>query len=172
MSKSDYRIAPASESDEDAVQGLYDEVFGPGRFARTAERLREGNQRIEAACHVAIDEGGLVGSVQFWPLSVGGEPGAVLLGPLGIAKRRQGGGIAFKLMEAGIAVCRNLGARAVILVGDEKYYERSGFRRAEAGRFTLPGPVDERRVLVCELSADAGQLKGALSVPRATRPAS
>ncbi len=164
-----YDIRAAGEVDEQDIERLYDEVFGPGRFAKTAERLREGNHRIDAACFIASDAGGLVGSVQFWPLMIGDNAGGVLLGPLGIAPRRRGDGIAFKLMEAGIAVCAERGDLAVILVGDEPYYARAGFAKTEAGRFQMPGPVDERRILVRELNAEAGSLKGALSVPRATR---
>lgn len=167
-----FEIVPASSVSEDEVQALYNLVFGPGRFAKTAERLRECNQRIEAACFVARDGDGLVGAVQFWPVAVGNSEGAVLLGPLAINPRRRGDGIAFKLMEAGIDVCAARGERIVILVGDEPYYARAGFARARAGRFTMPGPVDANRILVRELRPDAASLEGALSVPRATRPAS
>lgn len=154
------------------VEALYDEVFGPGRFAKTAERLREGNRRIPQASLVAIDDLGLTGVVRMWPVRVGGADGAVLLGPLAVAERRRRNGVAFSLMERAIATCAAAGARAVILVGDEAYYARAGFRRAEAGRFTLPGPVDPARVLVRELTADAGALSGALSAPPCATPAS
>lgn len=167
-----FEIRVASETEAESVEALYHDVFGPGRFAKTAERLREGNRRIEPACFVATDAEGMVGSVQFWPLLVDGAPGGVLLGPLGIATRRRGDGIAFRLMEAGIGVCAERGDLAVILVGDEPYYARAGFSRADIGRFRMPGPVDESRILVRELKAEASSLRGALSVPRATKPAS
>ncbi len=150
------------------MTALYNVVFGPGRYAKTAERLREGNTRIEAACHVAFDDSGLVGAVQFWPLTVGGSGNAALLGPLAIDPRRRGDGIAFKLMETGIAVCADLGLPAVILVGDETYYARAGFARVARGRFLMPGPVNADRILVRELTEQAADLRGALSVPRAT----
>lgn len=167
-----FTLSCADDASAGEIELLYSLVFGPGRFAKTAERLREGNHRIDAACHIARDEHGLVGSVQFWPVAVGDSGRAVLLGPLAIAPRRRGDGIAFRLMEAGIAVCAEQGWSAVILVGDESYYARAGFRRAEPGRFTMPGPVDVGRILVRELSAEAAGLSGALSVPRATKPAS
>lgn len=167
-----FEIVSASSVSEDEVQALYHLVFGPGRFAKTAERLRERNQRVEEACFVARDAEGLVGAVQFWPVMAGKAVGAVLLGPLAINPRRRGDGIAFKLMEAGIDVCAARGEQAVILVGDEPYYARAGFSRARAGRFTMPGPVDANRILVRELTPDGAALEGALSVPLATRPAS
>ena len=75
-------------------------------------------------------------------------------------------GVAFKLMERAIGVCREQGYAAVILVGDQDYYERFGFRRAGEGRFTLPGPVDPHRILIRDLSEGAAKLQGMLSVPR------
>ena len=38
-----------------------------------------------------------------------------------------------------------------MLVGDEPYYGKSGFKRIPKGRATMPGPVDPARLLVCEL---------------------
>jgi predicted N-acetyltransferase YhbS len=153
-----------------AVEALYDEVFGPGRFAKTAERLREGNRKIGEASFLAIDHEGVTGAVRVWPVTVGEKGTAAFLGPIAVAERRRGNGVAFKLMERAIGVCREQGFAAVILVGDQDYYDRFGFKRAGAGRFLLPGPVDQNRILIRELSAGAKKLQGALSVPRRAVP--
>ncbi len=160
-----YAILPDAPEHADAVEALYDEVFGPGRFAKTAERLREGNTKIADASLVAIDAEGLAGVVRVWPVAVGEAGRAAFLGPIAVAERRRGNGVAFKLMERAIGVCREQGYAAVILVGDLEYYERFGFK-SSGGRFQLPGPVDQRRVLIRELDARAGKLQGALGVPR------
>lgn len=148
-----------------AVEALYDEVFGPGRFAKTAERLREGNRPIADASLVAIDSEGLTGVVRVWPVTVGEKGRAAFLGPIAVAERRRGNGVAFKLMERAIGVCREQGYAAVILVGDLDYYDRFGFKPS-GNRFQLPGPVDQRRVLIRDLSERASKLEGALGVPR------
>ncbi len=155
-----------------AAEALYDQAFGPGRYAKTAERLRERNQKIPEASLVAIDAQGLCGVVRLWPVAVEHGGHAALLGPIAVAERRRGNGVAFRLMERSVGVCREQGYPAVILVGDEGYYSRFGFARAGAGRFILPGPVDPNRVLIRELSAAGRDLKGRLSVPRAAKPAS
>lgn len=149
-----------------AVEALYDDVFGPGRFAKTAERLREGNTPIADASLVAIDSEGLTGVVRVWPVTVGEKGRAAFLGPIAVAERRRGNGVAFKLMERAIGVCREQGYAAVILVGDLDYYERFGFKPT-GSRFQLPGPVDQRRVLIRDLSDRATKLEGVLGVPRA-----
>ena len=160
-----YSISLDAPEHAAAVEALYDDVFGPGRFAKTAERLREGNTKIADASLVAIDSEGLTGVVRVWPVTVGETGRAAFLGPIAVAERRRGNGVAFKLMERAIGVCREQGYAAVILVGDLDYYDRFGFKSAE-GRFQLPGPVDQKRVLIRDLSERAGKLSGLLSVPR------
>ncbi len=161
-----YEIIADAPEHSDAVEALYDEVFGPGRFAKTAERLREGNAKIADASLVAIDSDGLTGVVRVWPVKIGEQGRAAFLGPIAVAERRRGNGVAFKLMERAIGVCREQGYAAVILVGDHEYYERFGFQPAGNGRFQLPGPVDQKRILIRDLSDRAKTLKGELSVPR------
>jgi hypothetical protein len=165
-----YEIVPDSDDHSAAVETLYDEVFGPGRFAKTAERLREGNAKIADASFVAVDAEGVTGAVRVWPVTVGGKARAAFLGPIAVAERRRGNGVAFKLMERAIGVCREQGYAAVILVGDQEYYERFGFHPAGVGRFQLPGPVDQNRILIRDLSDRAAKLRGELAVPRAKAP--
>ncbi len=160
-----YVIVPDAPEHAGAVEALYDDVFGPGRFAKTAERLREGNAKIADASLVAIDSEGVTGVVRVWPVTVGEKGRAAFLGPIAVAERRRGNGVAFKLMERAIGVCREQGYAAVILVGDLDYYDRFGFKPSD-NRFQLPGPVDQRRVLIRDLSDRASALKGALAVLR------
>ena len=160
-----YSIVLDAPEHADAVEALYDDVFGPGRFVKTAERLREGNSPIVDASLVAIDGEGVTGVVRVWPVTVGEKGRAAFLGPIAVAERRRGNGVAFKLMERAIGVCREQGYAAVILVGDLDYYERFGFKPT-GDRFQLPGPVDQRRVMIRDLSDRAAKLEGALGVPR------
>jgi predicted N-acetyltransferase YhbS len=165
-------LIPDSAEHAADVEALYNEVFGPGRFAKAAERLRETNTKIAEASFVAVDAEGFCGVVRLWPVNVEAGGQAAFLGPIAVATRRRGGGVAFSLMERSIGVCREKGYPAVILVGDESYYSRFGFRKAGAGRFTLPGPVDPNRILIRDLSPEADALKGAISVPPVARQAS
>ena len=52
-----------------------------------------------------------------------------------------------------------------MLVGDEPYYAKAGFKRIPKGRVRMPGPVDPARLLVAELvegafTGVAGRLPG------------
>ena len=43
----------------------------------------------------------------------------------------------------------------MVLVGDEAYYSRVGFKAIPKGRAVMPGPVDYSRLLVAELADGA-----------------
>ena len=60
--------------------------FGPGRFARTAHRIREAARVPPVIALTAWDGARLVGAIQFSAISIGGRRGAALLGPLAIAR--------------------------------------------------------------------------------------
>jgi predicted N-acetyltransferase YhbS len=54
-------------------------------------------------------------------------------------------------LERALQDARNKGHRLVLLVGDEAYYSRVGFKAVPKGRASMPGPVDYRRLLIAEL---------------------
>ena len=146
-----------------AVEALVAKVFGPGRFAKSAYRLREGVDPLAELSFIAIENGRLRGSVRFWPICVGVEP-ALLLGPLAVESDQRGRGIGIALMQAGLEQARALGHRSIILVGDPPYYARVGFAPLPAGCVKFPGPVDSGRILGLALAEGAlDLLRGAVS---------
>jgi predicted N-acetyltransferase YhbS len=130
-----------------AVAVLVDRAFGPGRFAKASERLREGNRKLDDCSFVALIEGRVVGSVRLWPVTVGGKP-AAFLGPLAVDATERSHGLGQALVEAACEAAAKAGWRAVLLVGDAPYFARLGFSAAPAAQAIMPGPADQRRVLV------------------------
>ena len=59
------------------------------------------------------------------------------------------------LMKHSLDAAREAGHGLVLLVGDEDYYSRVGFRRVPPGKITMPGPVDPDRLLYHELKPGA-----------------
>lgn len=133
------RIEIEAPADAAAVEGLVLAAFGPGRFAKTAERLRE-RARI-AAGFVAREDGRVIGSVRLWAITVGGAP-ALFLGPIAVAPDSRRAGLGADLVQACV---EQAGQTGILLVGDLPYFGRFGFRPAPEAR--LAGPVDQRRVL-------------------------
>ncbi len=146
---------PALPDDLAEISALHARAFGPGRFARTAYRVRQGTADISPFCRVCMIDGRLVAAVRFTPVTVGGKGGALLLGPLAVdpawANQGYGRGLVAKALEH----ARAAGIALVVLVGDEPYYARLGFRRIPWGQIALPGPVDPNRLLAAELQPGA-----------------
>ena len=153
-----WQIRLETLEDTAQVAALNAESFGPGRFAKSAYRLREGVSPIPSLSFVAVENSAkevLRGSVRFWPIKVGGHE-ELLLGPLAVQSDQRGRGIGIALMQAGIAAAQTAPWRAILLVGDEPYYTKVGFSRLPPGRIKFPGPVDQNRIL--GLSLKAGEL--------------
>src|SRR6201995_2402070 len=150
-----WQIRLETPGDTAAIEALNADAFGPGRFAKSAHRLREGVRPIAALSFVAIEDGILRGSVRFWPISVGGHE-ELLLGPLAVQSGQRGRGIGIELMQAGIAAAKQGPWRGILLVGDEPYYAKVGFSRLPPGRVKFPGPVDQHRIL--GLSLKGGEM--------------
>jgi predicted N-acetyltransferase YhbS len=148
--KGNWTIRHERPEDTALIDALVAESFGPGRYVKSAYRLREGVSPDAALSFVAIEEAVLRGSVRFWPVMVGAQK-ALLLGPLAVQGDQRGRGIGIALMTKGIEDARKLGHAAIILVGDEPYYARVGFARLPPGRVKFPGPVDQSRILALSL---------------------
>ncbi len=152
-------LRPLHPSDLPQIERLDERAFGPGRFARTAYRLREGVGPDFALSFVAHVGTLLVGSNIMTPVKCGKPTrelvDVMLLGPLTVEPAFQSRGIGEALAARSLDAARVAGQKLVLLVGDEPYYTRLGFKRAPYGRLVLPGPVDPARVLVCELAPGA-----------------
>jgi len=143
-------IRDEAPADAGAREALLDRVFGPERFQKTCERLREGRLPAAGLSLVAEADGVVVGTVRLWHVQAGDQP-ALMLGPLGVDCAEQGRGIGAALMRAALDRAGALGHSAVILVGDAPYYERFGFTARSAAGLDLPGAFLRERLLGIEL---------------------
>ena len=158
-------LVPESAADAPAIEKLNERAFGPGRYARSAYRLREGNPPDLSLSFVAFVGTMLVGSNCMTRISFGPTP-ALLLGPLTVDPSFRSRGIGASLVEASLKAARAAGHSLVLLVGDEPYYKRFGFKRVPRGKLEMPGPVDPQRVLICELEDGAFEKAGGQILPR------
>ncbi len=145
-----FTILPETADDAAAIERLHERTFGPGRYAKSAYRLRERMaHRLELSFTARIGTL-LIGSVRLSPIRIG-KTAAMLLGPLTVEPPFRERGIGYALIERALAEAKAREHRLVVLVGDEPYYGKSGFKRIPKGRAVMPGPVDPARLLVCEL---------------------
>jgi predicted N-acetyltransferase YhbS len=150
MSDLSISIAPESPKDAQAIERLLERTFGPGRFVLSAYRLREHVDHLLDLSFTGRIGTLLVGSVRQLPICIG-DAKALLLGPLTVEPPFRGRGVGRALLERALSEARAKGHRLVLLVGDEPYYSRVGFKRVAKGRAVMPGPVDYNRLLVAEL---------------------
>lgn len=145
-------IAAEQAADASLILELHERAFGPGRFARAAERVREegapdragegGHDRTVS--FTAKRNGALIGSVRMTPIVIAGVPGH-LLGPLAVRSADTHRGVGGRLIAAACEAAKGKG-RYTLLVGDAPYYARHGF--AYVAGPVMPGPVDPKRLLV------------------------
>lgn len=148
--------APA---DGPAIEALLDRAFGPGRFVKSSERVREFAAFAPDLSFCAWEGGVLIGSVRMWRVRVGDTP-VVFLGPIAVEQDVRRAGLGAGLVEAACGAARAAGERVVLLVGDALYFARAGFRPEGAEGVRMPGPVDQRRVMVRGLDGNAPVLAG------------
>ena len=149
------RIDTETSADGPAVDALVLAAFGPGRFAKTAERLREAAP--VAAGFVARDGAELLGSVRLWSITIGGVP-ALFLGPIAVAATNRKAGLGADLVHACLSFASGQGM-GVLLVGDAPYFGRFGF--GSEPDIHMPGPTDPRRILWRGPTRPAGDVRPA-----------
>ena len=154
MSDLSLTILAETANDAQAIERLHERTFGPGRFVLSAYRLREHVDHLLELSFTARIGTLLVGSVRQLPVCIG-DTRALLLGPLTVEPPFRSRGVGRALLERALEEARTRGHRLVLLVGDESYYGRVGFKRVPKGRASMPGPVDYDRLLVAELADGA-----------------
>ncbi|MGH6683013.1 MAG: GNAT family N-acetyltransferase [Pseudolabrys sp.] len=154
MSELALTILPETADDATAIDRLHERTFGPGRYARSAYRIREGRGHLLALSFTARIGSLLVGSVRLTPICIGETP-ALLLGPLTVEPPFRERGVGSALIERALKDAKVAGHKLTVLVGDEPFYGRLGFKRIPKGQVKMPGPVDPARLLVAELMPGA-----------------
>ena len=154
MSELTLTILPETVGDALAIERLHERTFGPGRYARSAYRIREGRGHLLELSFTARIGTLLVGSVRLTPIAIGETP-ALLLGPLTVEPPFRSRRVGSRLVTQALKEAESKGHKLVVLVGDEPIYAKSGFKRIPKGQVKLPGPVDPARLLVAELAPGA-----------------
>ena len=106
-------------------------AFETGAEAELVEAFRFTAEPVISLVAILGDR--LVGHIMFTPVkvqNVTGLPLTLALGPVAVVPDIQNRWIGSKLVRAGLAGCRALGAEAVFVLGHLRYYPRFGFQAA------------------------------------------
>lgn len=151
----------------EAIERVLDRAFGPGRFAKTSERVRERGAVLERSLsRVALDDAGeVIGVCRIWRVEAGAP--LYFLGPLAVDPAAQSAGLGLRLVQDCVVACRIVGGSGIVLVGAERFFRPAGFMPVPAERVSLPGPVDPRRLLWLEIRPGGfDQVRGEIGPPR------
>jgi predicted N-acetyltransferase YhbS len=140
-------LIPDDGLHDSKVEALYARAFGPGRFAKAAARLREGNNCQRDLSFLALTDGVIVGACRLWPITDATGSKSLFLGPVAVDQSMRSIGLGRRLVEACLAQINKSGPSVTILVGDHAYFGPMGFDIVPCGQVTMPGSVDPKRLL-------------------------
>jgi putative acetyltransferase len=142
--------------DADAVHRVNELAFGRQDVPDLVDRLRLREEPLLSL--VAVEGGQVVGHILFSPVTVHAEDGsfgAVGLGPLAVLPAYQKQGIGSRLVEAGLAACREAGHKIVFVLGHPDYYPRFGFQVSKPLGIEWEGDAPAEAFMVLELREGA-----------------
>ena len=153
-------IVPLTNVEPALVEQLLDRAFGEDRHARTAYRIREGTEWLEALSFAALDDDEyLAGTIQLWPVALTDPDGRnhplIMVGPVAVLPEKQNDGFGKALMVAALEAIAAGNQLPQIMIGDPGYYGRFfGFEAVPTRNWHCPGPFDRDRLLVrCDNAA-------------------
>lgn len=157
MKKHDFLYLTEDATHDAVIELINDEAFGPGRYTKSSQRIREQGPHDRSLSFVAIDNGEVIASVRMTPVAAGHLKGH-LLGPLAVRPSHKNIGIGRELVRIAVDAARRKGSQGVILVGDPPYYMPLGFEKIAYDALKFPGPVDPGRILMVPLMEGAHDL--------------
>lgn len=147
-------IIPLDQVDQELVEALLDRAFEPERKTRTAYKVREGTEWLPGLSFAALDDNDmLAGTIQCWPVALTTPEGKrvpmIMVGPVAVVPELQGAGYGKALMTASLSAIDPRAPLPQVMIGDPEYYGRFwGFTNDHTGGWDLPGPFEQRRLLV------------------------
>lgn len=147
-------IVPLTAVEPPLIEQALDAAFGTDRHARTAYRMREGVDWLDALSFAVLDDNEyLAGTIQVWPIALTDPEGRphpmLMIGPVAVLPQLQGEGYGKALMTATLEALGETPALPQVMIGDPDYYGRFfGFTAYHTGTWYCPGPFERERLLL------------------------
>jgi len=129
-------IRPETPSDISSIRALAEQAFRDAPHSSQTEgaivdALREAGALTLSL--VAERDGVVSGHVAFSPVLINGrDRGWLGLGPVSVLPSLQRGGIGTALIEEGLRLIKQKGAKGCVVLGDPRFYRRFGFTSGRA----------------------------------------
>ncbi len=147
--KTNFEIKQDSPKYDNLVEEIYDICFGPGRFAKAAHLLREGNICNYELSKIIYDiaEKKIIGACRIWPIKFSKGGIGWFLGPIAILPQYRDFGLGGKLVQECIVENEKNQNLPIFLVGDLGFFSKFGFKNIPNKNMQFPSPVLQNRIL-------------------------
>lgn len=154
----DIEIRVEQPSDYAAIDEVHEMAFSRPDEGILVDKIRKSDTYIPELSFVALIDGKIVGHVLFSIVHIDAEQKkpVLALAPLAVLPEYQNKGVGSKLTLHGIKRARELGWRAMIVLGQATYYPRFGFEPAHKYGIQCPFPLnDPGAFMAMELQEDS-----------------
>jgi predicted N-acetyltransferase YhbS len=157
-------MRPEAPADAAFIDPILDAAFGPGRFAKSSERVREFAGHNLALSQIAVEAGAVIGCCRIYDIQIGAKP-ALFVGPLAVHPSAQAAGVGQALVASSLAGIERAHGQTlpVLVVGQPAFFARFGFVQTPQGQIIMPSPTDPRRLQWLHADPSA---RGVVSAPR------
>jgi putative acetyltransferase len=132
-------VRPETIEDQQSIWNINQAAFEGDVEANLFDALRD--EGFVEVSLVAELEGEMVGHILFSRVVIDTESGAIdalSLAPMAVVPNHQRRGIGSKLVESGLAACREQGHKIVVVLGHPEFYPRFGFSAKLAQQIESP----------------------------------
>ncbi len=160
----DILIRPETAADHPVIFQLHALAFGQENEGKLVDLLRQDNCYVPELSLVAVLNEAVIGHILFSKIeiveSADQKSDSLALAPMAVLPQYQKTGIGGKLINAGLAMAKQLGHQSVIVLGHKDYYPKFGFEPAEKWEIRTHYDVPSEYFMALEL------FPGALSAVR------
>ncbi len=137
-------IIKESKNDYNEVYNLVKSAFETAEHSDKTEHilvgnLRNSNEFIEDLSLVAKDGKKIAGHIMFTKIKINDRE-EIALAPLSVLPEYQNRGIGSLLIKKGHEIAKSLGYEFCVVLGDDKYYTKFGYK--PASEFNISAPFD------------------------------
>jgi putative acetyltransferase len=126
-------IRAETATDHEDIRRINDEAFGSAIEAKIVDAIRASDRFVPELSLLAVSEGQSLGHVISSYVDLVPDTRRVLqVGPIAVLPAHQGRGVGSALMRETIRLADERGEPLLLIEGNPGYYERFGFRRADA----------------------------------------
>ncbi len=170
------KIRQETSGDYQAVKGVIQAAFSDEPISDHSEhllveRLRKSPAFVPELSLVALESGKIVGHILLTRVGIRLDETVsevLSLAPVSVDPVYQGRGIGGMLINRAHEIARELGFRAVVLIGYENYYPRFGYQPSSKYHITFPFEAPAKNCMVLPLTDQPMEdLQGLVEYPEA-----